>query len=396
MTHSSEVRRAAFVLLGGGCSARRVGTLLGVSRSQVSQWRLDAGGVIKTELRKVPAICHVGTATRLPAPRAWAGGAGDRQTAGLGCLDGVAGVATQRRQPRRAVRRSAGAGLSAGAGASADAGPSAAAQTVELARCPALRIWVQHRLDEHDSPEQVAGRLRLEFGDDESMQISHETIYRAIYLRPRGELTRQLRAHLRTGRDQRRRRATRHSRGAIVDPVSIHDRPEEIEGRLVPGHYEGDLMVGPTGTAAAIGTLVERSSGHLTLFHLPDDRGAEATVAALTATVRRPQWPVLSLTWDRGSEMADHTAPSPSPPASRSTSATPTPPGSAARNENTVSLVVAPDWAGPAGWCRQLEVTLENTGRRWVCLAFDLSLELPTPTWPTRLGLIRSLSAVEA
>ena len=91
-----------------------------------------------------------------------------------------------------------------------------------------------------------------------------------------------------------------------MDPVSIHDRPEEIEGRLVPGHYEGDLMVGPTGTAAAIGTLVERSSGHLTLFHLPDDRGAEATVAALTATVRRPQWPVLSLTWDRGSEMARH------------------------------------------------------------------------------------------
>ena len=216
----------------------------------------------------------------------------------------------------------------------------------KLARCPALRVWVQGRLDEHDSPEQVAGRLRLEFGDDESMQISHETIYRAIYLRPRGELTRQLRAHLRTGRDQRRRRATRLSGGAIVDPVSIHERPEEIEGRLVPGHYEGDLMVGPAGTTAAIGTLVERTSGHLTVFHLPDNRGAEATVAALTATVRRPQWPVLSLTWDRGSEMARHRI------FTNTTGvqvyfADPHAPWQRGSNENTVSLVVARlGWSG--------------------------------------------------
>jgi IS30 family transposase len=307
VTHSSEVRRAAFVLLGGGCSARRVGTLLGVSRSQVSQWRLDAGGVIKTELRESPRylsrgdryeiarLREHGLGVRVIAKRlGWAASTvsrelrrndasqdqrcGDRQLRGYQPELAHQRMLARRPRPKRS----------------------------KLARCPALRIWVQHRLDEHDSPEQVAGRLRLEFGDDESMQISHETIYRAIYLRPRGELTRQLRAHLRTGRDQRRRRATRHSRGAIVDPVSIHDRPEEIEGRLVPGHYEGDLMVGPTGTTAAIGTLVERSSGHLTLFHLPDDRGAEATVAALTATVRRPQWPVLSLTWDRGSEMARH------------------------------------------------------------------------------------------
>ena len=137
MTHSSEVRRAAFVLLGGGCSARRVGTLLGVSRSQVSQWRLDTGGVIKTGAAgKSPLFVTWGPLRDRPAPRASAGGAGDRQTAGLGCLDGVAGVATQRRQPRRAVRRSAGAGLSAGAGASADAGPSAAAQTVEAGPLP--------------------------------------------------------------------------------------------------------------------------------------------------------------------------------------------------------------------------------------------------------------------
>ena len=306
MTHSSEVRRAAFVLLGGGCSARQVGALLGVSRSQVSQWRVDAGGVIKNELRG--GARYLSREDRYEIARLREHGLGVRAIAKrLGRTASTVSRELRRNDASRDGRRNR---LARGYQ------PELAHQLMiarrprpkrsKLARRPALRAWVQHRLDEHDSPEQVAGRLRLEFGDDESMHISHETIYRAIYLRPRGELTRQLRAHLRTGRDQRRRRTTRQSRGGIVDPVSIHDRPEEIEGRLVPGHYEGDLIVGPAGTAAAIGTLVERTSGHLTLFHLPDNHGAEATVAALTATVRRPQWPVLSLTWDRGSEMARH------------------------------------------------------------------------------------------
>ena len=306
MTHSSEVRRAAFVLLGGGCSARQVGALLGVSRSQVSQWRVDAGGVIKNELRE--GARYLSREDRYEIARLREHGLGVRAIAKrLGRTASTVSRELRRNDASRDGRRNR---LVRGYQ------PELAHQLMmarrprpkrsKLARRPALRAWVQHRLDEHDSPEQVAGRLRLEFGDDESMHISHETIYRAIYLRPRGELTRQLRAHLRTGRDQRRRRTTRQSRGGIVDPVSIHDRPEEIEGRLVPGHYEGDLIVGPAGTAAAIGTLVERTSGHLTLFHLPDNHGAEATVAALTTTVRRPQWPVLSLTWDRGSEMARH------------------------------------------------------------------------------------------
>jgi transposase, IS30 family len=306
VTHSSDVRRAAFVLLGGGCSARQVGALLGVSRSQVSQWRLQAGGVIKNDLRGSPR--YLSREDRYETARLRDHGLGVRAIAKrLGRAASTVSRELRRNDASRDGRRDR---LVRGYQ------PELAHQLMlarrprpkrsKLARCPALRAWVQHRLHEHDSPEQIAGRLRLEFGEDESMQISHETIYRAIYLRPRGELTRQLRAHLRTGRDQRRRRATRQSRGAIVDPVSIHDRPEEIEGRLVPGHYEGDLVVGPAGTTAAIGTLVERTSSHLTLFHLPDNRGAEATVAALTATIRRPQWPVLSLTWDRGSEMARH------------------------------------------------------------------------------------------
>jgi len=141
------------------------------------------------------------------------------------------------------------------------------------------------------------------------MRISHETIYRAIYVLPRGGLRRELRAHLRTGRSLRTRRNTRQGRqtpGQITGMVSIHDRPEEIEDRMIPGHYEGDLIVGPGGTRAAIGTLVERTSGHLTAFHLPTEKTTQATIAGLQQALTRTGWPMKTLTWDRGKEMAAH------------------------------------------------------------------------------------------
>jgi transposase, IS30 family len=178
----------------------------------------------------------------------------------------------------------------------------------KLARHPRLGAWVQHRLDQRYSPEQIAGRLLVEFPDDEQMRISHETIYRAIYVRPRGELRRQLRAQLRTGRTGRQRRNTRQGRGGgqIVGAVPISDRPDDVEDRLIPGHYEGDLVVGPAGTTAAVGTLVERTSGHLTAFHLPTERTTAATIAGLTGALTRTGWPMQTLTWDRGKEMASH------------------------------------------------------------------------------------------
>ena len=178
-----------------------------------------------------------------------------------------------------------------------------------LAQNPRLRAWVQEQLDDQFSPEQIAGRLRVVFADDEQMRVSHETIYRAIYVQPRGELRRELRAHLRTGRSARRERNTRQpreKRSTIVGAVSIHERPDDVEGRLVPGHHEGDLVVGPAGTTAAIGTLVERTSGHLTAFLLPERHTAEATLAGLTEAVNRTGWPMATLTWDRGTEMARH------------------------------------------------------------------------------------------
>jgi transposase, IS30 family len=106
--------------------------------------------------------------------------------------------------------------------------------------------------------------------DDKTMQISHETIYQSLYVYPRGELTRELKASLRrkrTVRQPRGQRTNKHPR--ITGMVSIHDRPEEVEGRLVPGHHEGDLIKGSTASCSAVGTIVERHSGYLTLLTSP-------------------------------------------------------------------------------------------------------------------------------
>jgi IS30 family transposase len=140
------------------------------------------------------------------------------------------------------------------------------------------------------------------------MRISHETIYQALYVYPRGELTRELKIHLRsrrTARQPRGKRTRKHSR--IKDPVSIHDRPEEAEGRLVPGHHEGDLIKGTTASNSAVGTIVERHSGYLTLLHLPEGHDAEHVAAAVVEQMSAlPAWFAKTLTWDRGTEMAAH------------------------------------------------------------------------------------------
>jgi IS30 family transposase len=174
-----------------------------------------------------------------------------------------------------------------------------------------LRALVQQMLDQRYSPDEVAGRLRLLHGDhpdNEAMRISHETIYQSLFVYPRGELTRELKACLRRGQVTRRRRGSRsETRGKIPGAVSIHDRPEDVETRLIPGHHEGDLIKGSQASNSAVGTIVERTTGYLTLLHLPHgytaDRVAEAVVEQMTAL---PDWFTKTLTWDRGTEMAKH------------------------------------------------------------------------------------------
>jgi len=172
------------------------------------------------------------------------------------------------------------------------------------------------------SPEQISARLRMEFPDDESMRVSREAIYQSLYVQGRGALRRELTACLRTGRALRVPRARAHSRGKgfITNEVMISQRPAEAGDRAVPGHWEGDLILGLG--SSAIGTLVERSSRFTMLLHLPPmtgqgprvhngpalaGHGAEAVRDAITAAiVTLPEQLRRSLTWDQGAEMAQH------------------------------------------------------------------------------------------
>ncbi len=177
----------------------------------------------------------------------------------------------------------------------------------KLSRDPVLRAEVQRLLDRRYSPEQASGRLTVEFPGDPGMRVSHETVYQSIYVYPRGELKRELAAHLRSGRQVRRRRGRREMRGKIIGAVPIGQRPPEVQGRLVPGHHEGDLVMGSAASNSAVGTIVERTTGYLTLLHLPGGHTADAVAAAVIARMTvLPGWFARTLTWDRGTEMARH------------------------------------------------------------------------------------------
>jgi IS30 family transposase len=176
-----------------------------------------------------------------------------------------------------------------------------------LSQNPVLSQAVQGLLHRRYSPEQVSGRLKVLYPDDPAMRVSHETIYQSLYVYPRGGLRRELQASLRTGRTARRRRGRRETRGQIVAAVPIGQRPPEVEGRLVPGHHEGDLVMGSKASNSAVATIVERTTGYLTLIPLPDghdaDNVAEAIIDRLAAY---PAWFTKTLTWDRGHELARH------------------------------------------------------------------------------------------
>ena len=178
----------------------------------------------------------------------------------------------------------------------------------KLATNAELRGFVQARLDERWSPTQIAECLGATFDDQPDMQVCAETIYQALYAPGRTELQRNPVRVLRTGRSRRRphRRVDRR-RSRFVEPMTlISERPAEVADRSVTGHWEGDLLMG-TKNRSAIGTLVERATRYTMLVHLPDGHTAEEVSTALIGTVARlPEHLRLSLTWDRGSEMACH------------------------------------------------------------------------------------------
>ena len=177
----------------------------------------------------------------------------------------------------------------------------------KLATHPRLRELVQSKLTRRLSPKQIAAELRREFGEQPEMWVSHETIYQSIYVQGRGALRRELAVCLRTGRALRRpHRKSDARRGRIPGMVSISERPPEVEDRAVPGHWEGDLLMGKN-NKSAIGTLVERRTRFLMLLWLPHGRSATDVEEAMVAATRRlPQILWKSLTWDRGHEMSRH------------------------------------------------------------------------------------------
>jgi len=175
-----------------------------------------------------------------------------------------------------------------------------------LARHVELRWRVAQKLALQWSPKQIAGWLQRQFPADQDMQVSHETIYRSLFIQTRGALKKELMAHLRTARQMRQAKGgtTKSGLGQIVDAVSIRERPAEVEDRAVPGHWEGDLLAGANNTHIA--TLVERHTRFVMLLKIPS-KDTATVVAALAKHVRKlPSQLRRSLTWDRGKEMAGH------------------------------------------------------------------------------------------
>jgi IS30 family transposase len=170
-----------------------------------------------------------------------------------------------------------------------------------------LRARVEQDLRHRYSPEQIAGRLRRRFPTDSEMWVSTETIYQSLYVQSRGALRRDLHRCLRTGRALRvpNRQGTHRKNRVLPDMINVSERPAEAADRAVPGHWEGDLIIGK-GNASAIGTLVERTTGYTMLVHLPDGFKAEQVAPALAAKIQHlPQALRRSLTWDQGVEMRD-------------------------------------------------------------------------------------------
>jgi IS30 family transposase len=297
-----RVRRA-------GASVELAAEEVGVSRPTGYRWNREAGGVTPRTAR-VPELPPGTRPTRLSFT--------EREEVAVLHAQRMSArtiAASLRRDPStisREIRRnsSISGGYRASVAQAHTDRRAARPKPRKLATSLPLRKAVSQMLRKRLSPQQIAGRLRLEHPDDAEMQVSHESIYQALFVQGRGSLRSELASALRTGRTLRRPRASRPApiRGSLIkDMVMISDRPAEVADRAVPGHWEGDLILGSAQSNSAIGTLVERSSGFVMLLHLPDNHHALTVAdAMITAMSTLPEHLRRSLTWDQGSEMARH------------------------------------------------------------------------------------------
>jgi IS30 family transposase len=294
---TSEKHREIIRLSAQGKSTREVAEVVDLSQSAVSLVMVPLGGVIRKEMWESGGA-HLSLEDRIEirlglerchSLRAIARQLGrhastvSREVRANGGRRNYTPLAAHRRARDRAARH----------------------KLTKLATHPKLCARVITDLEQLWSPQQIASRLRKEFGDDDSMRISHETIYKSLYVQGRGELRRELARCLRTGR-VRRIAQGRNKRVQIIGKVMISERPAEAEDRAVPGHWEGDLLMGKNGLSA-IGTLVERSSRFVLLFPLKQGRSAEQVRVAMANIVQTlPESLRRTITWDQGKEMAEH------------------------------------------------------------------------------------------
>jgi transposase, IS30 family len=300
---SRQVQREFWRVISFGVSTDLAAAAVGVSRDTGQGWFRDGGGMPTVDLaepsgrylsmseREEIAVLHGNVSVREIARR----------------LDRSASTIS------RELNRNTSSGSRSGYRASvAQAATDRRARRPKLSKLAThrqLRDYVQDSLagPARWSPQQIARRVTVDFPHDEDMRISHEAIYQALYVQGRGALRRELTVCLRTGRALRKpRRRVDARRERIKDKVMISQRPAEVADRAVPGHWEGDLIVGKD-SASAIGTLVERTTRFTMLLHLPEDHRAASVRDAITAAITTlPDQLRRSLTWDQGIELAEH------------------------------------------------------------------------------------------
>lgn len=306
---SGEVRQQFWDALRTGLGIGQAAAVAGVSAAAGSQWVAQAGGVLPKK-RPYAGTDNVQSCRLRFEDRSRIELLGQ---AGRSMAEIARVLARPRSTISREVARCGGLGRYRALAAQGHYEQSVKRPKQPVLCCRGrLLAEVVAKLKRRLSPEQIAGRLRREFPDDPEMWVSHETIYQAIYVNPRGELSRTLKDAirdgkvLRTGRDHRKTRGRTPRRSPIADPVSISERPAEAEDRAVPGHWEGDLIIGKNGLSA-IGTTVERTSGFFVPLHLPHDHTAPTLAHAISTTLGvLPDTLKRSLTWDRGGELAQH------------------------------------------------------------------------------------------
>jgi len=300
-----EKQARFWVLMAQGSTLQAACDAVGVDRRTGRHWRQATGGQVPRR-KPEPSGRYLSLEERLRIA--------DLRLAGAGVRAIATQIGRSASTVSRELRRN---GSKPGARGRGKYAPYAAQKRVELrGRRPKaskfeyaeLAAVVQTKLCVKWSPEQISDHLATTFPDRAEMQVSPETIYQALYVQGRGHLRADLHQHLRTGRAVRRpRRSTaKGPSGKIPDMILISQRPAEVADRAVPGHWEGDLILG-SNCRSAIATLVERQTRYAMLVHLPQGHGAIAVRDGLLATIKTlPEHLRKTLTWDQGTELAQH------------------------------------------------------------------------------------------